>query len=138
MTSKRQFVLWVQQKYPTLFRNAVSYASLNPLNIVQSTAPFNLGQVDADTPVPVIQASESTMDSLFSAIEKLIPSVLTYQQSRDLVQLNLELAKQGKPLVDAQSLSPQVNVGVSSDISMLLKIALFGGLALLAIKTLRK
>lgn len=53
-------------------------------------------------------------------IMSIIPQALQYQQQRDLIKLNAELIKQGKPPIAAGQLAPQVNFGVSPEIQRLL------------------
>jgi hypothetical protein len=90
-----------------------------------------LGQTDETATGAEAVASDSfTFDSFLQTLKDLVPVYTSYQLSQDLYQLNLERVRQGLPPVDAQSVSPQVNVGLSSDMRMLLMV---GGGALLAV-----
>jgi len=62
----------------------------------------------------------------YEKIFDIIPAVAAYQGQRDLVKANVELAKAGKPLLDASAVSPQVNVGVSRDMQRLATFAVAG------------
>jgi hypothetical protein len=86
---------------------------------------MGLGQ-NGDGAIPEAPGFADTwLDSLARALTTIAP-VLAQAK---LVELNLERAKQGLPPIEASSIAPTVNAGISSE----LKTILWAGLALGAV-----
>lgn len=77
--------------------------------------------------------ADDTTDSGFSDITSSVKDIITAYNQQQILQANIDLAKQGKPLIDTRQLAPTYNVGLSPDIKNLLII---GGVVLLAIMLL--
>lgn len=67
---------------------------------------------------------QGVLDKLALNLDKILASVLTYKQSEKILDINLERAKQGLPPIDAGSVAPTVNIGVSNSVTNLLLIGL--------------
>ena len=134
----RSFIDWLKQRQPDVYAG-VAYTRPD---LVSPEMIFESGGFLGD----VEESAESTFDaqSVFDksidALQKLLPSYYQYSAQKQLIDLNIERAKQGMAPVDSGSLAPTVKVGVSSDIQRMLTFGLVGafGLAALSIFTRNK
>jgi hypothetical protein len=124
---RADFLRIVKRRSPQAF----DYAMKQFLFRRRRLSSGGMGQADETaTDTEAVTGDASAFDSFLQTLKDLVPIYTSYQLSQDLYQLNLERVRQGLPPVDAQSVSPQVNVGLSSDAKTML---LLGGGALLAI-----
>lgn len=77
------------------------------------------------------QGGESWIDSL----SRLLPILATTYQQRQLLEIQVDRARQGLPPLDASAYAPGVRVGLASDTGRALAIAgaVLGGIVLLAV-----
>lgn len=82
-------------------------------------------------------ASDGTgIDSSFlTTVTGDLKDLVTAYNQQQILNANIERAKQGLPPINTASIAPTYNVGLSPDIKNML---LFGGLALLAILFLKR
>lgn len=76
--------------------------------------------------LPATQPSGNWWEALATSAQKLLPSILTYQQAKDLNDINLERARQGKAPLSPSQYAPQVNVGMAPGTQNLVTYALLG------------
>jgi hypothetical protein len=134
----RSFLDWLKQRQPEVFANlAYTRPDLVSPEMMFESAGF-LGDVETD-PETATEA-QSILDRSLDTLQKLLPTYYQYQTQRQLIDLNIERAKQGLTPVDSGTLAPTVKVGVSSDIQRMLTFGLVGafGLAALNIFTRNK
>lgn len=76
-----------------------------------------LRQIEANAPGTVASAQSSSFDwnSMMNNLTELVGVALQGKAQHDLLQANIERAKQGLPPLNAQQYMPGVNVGVSND-----------------------
>lgn len=80
-------------------------------------------------------ADSSDGESWIDTLKKIVPALTMTAQQYQLMQLNIERAKQGLPPIDIATYSGVgVNVGLSPDTQ---KLIIYGGLALLVVLFLR-
>ena len=104
--------------------------------------PFlsNVGTGD----VPMVQADASGnpatttqtgnwYDNIIGSVEKLGTAYLSYKQTQDINDVNLERAKQGLAPIDVSTIAPQVRVGFAPDTQNIIMITLLGVGALFVI-----
>jgi len=76
--------------------------------------------------LPATQPAGNWWDTLAQSAQKLLPSILTYQQAKDLNDINLERARKGQPPLSPAQYAPQVNVGVAPQTQQMITYALLG------------
>lgn len=83
---------------------------------------------------------QSFLNSTIDTIKQLAPAYVATTQAKTCIDVNASRAKQGLSPVDcgAAGLSPQVNVGVSSDVRMMGYVALGIGAVALFMLTKRR
>ncbi len=148
-----QFLNNVKRQYPNLYRAALSRtekaiglktAGLGGLGLTvqemidQQNAGFSTADLIATGQIPATSSGAGTgfsfqnlLDQTSQFIQQLAPSYIGYKQASQCVEINAARARQGLPPVDCGSagLAPQVNVGVSKEIQLLV----FAGLGLAAV-----
>jgi hypothetical protein len=137
---RADFLRVIEKKNPQAFKSVVAALAkkeLGPrgLGFVRNpvTGLYGLGAVDVTvgtSPADAIASEPSTFDKFLSTFKEILPAYANYQLTRDLYDLNLERAKMGLPPVNAQDVSPQLNVGISRDTQNMLII---GGIAIVAV-----
>ncbi len=158
--AKLQFLANVKDKYPKLYRAALSNRGSvglsglgetveqmiaaqnagtdfpNPLTSSVST-PVSSGTASTDTSVPWYT---NILNSAIDTIKQLTPVYVGTQQAKTCIQVNAERAKSGLSPIDCASggLAPQVSVGVSPDVKMMMYIGLGIGAVYLLMRGLRK
>ena len=82
------------------------------------------GMADATQTATAIVENASTnpgmLDSLAANLDKILASIVSYRQSEKILDVNLQRAKQGLPPINAESVAPTVNFGVSSSVTNLI------------------
>ena len=79
----------------------------------------------------MIEQTSSPGESWSTTLQKLLPNLALTAQQLQLMQINIQRAKQGLPAIDVASYSGAgVNVGLSPDTQ---KLVIYGGIALLAV-----
>jgi hypothetical protein len=76
----------------------------------------------------IVQQNKVQDESWTDALIRLLPAVAATWQQKQLLQVQVERAKQGLPPLDANQIAAGVNVGLSSDTQ---KLVMWGGAALL-------
>jgi hypothetical protein len=99
------------------------------------TATFR--QIEATQPGTITEAKTASFDwnSLVDNVTQLVQVGIQAEAQRDLLQMNLDRARQGLPPINAQQYMPGVNVGVSDDTKQLLYILGFGALGVFALSS---
>ncbi len=95
-----QLALWLKRKYPKLYAASISSRGLSGLG---DTAPST-----STTPA----ATTGWLDTLTGMLKQAVPVYLSTYQQKQLIDINIERAKQGLPPVDQSSIAPQVNVSL--------------------------
>jgi hypothetical protein len=74
----------------------------------------------------VASQAKSILDSAIETIKQLAPAYIGIQQAKTCLQINADRARNGLPPMDCASggLAPQVGIGVSPDVKMILWAAL--------------
>lgn len=114
---------------------ALSYAqNVNPYNIDQGGYGAALEEIAPGINQAIADSTEG--ESWMDTLKRIIPSLTMTAQQYQLMQLNIERAKQGLPPIDISAYSGVgVNVGLSPDTQ---KLIIYGGLALLAVFALKR
>jgi len=122
--------------------NAYEYGpggNLRPVETTNASDPYNIktggyaGVLDQVAPgiVQKINQTQTPGESWIDTLTKLVPALTMTVQQVQLMQLNIERAKNGLPPIDIASYSGiGVNVGISPATRNLL---IYGGIALVAV-----
>lgn len=125
--------------------------ALNELNGLAQIDPFGGVGVSAPVTSPSGTSGGGLMDYISQGLElakQAIPAYFQYETQRDIMDMNIARAKQGLPPIDPGVVAPQVKVihdvppAVQTSIldfkAGATKIALWGGLGLIAFFMLRR
>ena len=155
LRAKLQFLANVKRQYPALYNAAVvkrggsGLAGLG-LTVDEMIAAQNAG---TDFPNPVSTSSNTTVstdtsvpwytqaaNSAIDAIKQLVPVYVGTQQAKTCISVNAERAKSGLAPIDcaAGGLAPQVSVGVSPDVKMMMYVGLGIGAIYVLMRAMRK
>lgn len=87
--------------------------------------------VDAIAPgvTGIVAANQSQGESWTDTLQRLLPILATTYQQRQLLDVQVERARNGLPPLDASMYAPGVQVGLSSDTTK--TVLMLGGAALL-------
>lgn len=128
--SKAAFLTWASKKFPAQYRRALNVSrglgAITSAEMIASQNAFAEGKN--------VTGEESAIEKAFNSVigflsdPKFLTGVTGVYQAKQLVDINIERAKQGLPPVD-NAANPQVNVGLSNNVQMIL----WGGLALAAV-----
>ena len=133
--SYRSFVEWLKANQPEVY-NGIAYSrpDLVTPDMLFETGGF-LG--DAEQSAESAVDAQSILDKSLDTLQKLLPSYYQYQSQRQLIDLNIERAKQGLAPVDSSLVGPTLKVGMSSDMQRIAVIGLLGffGLGALSLLT---
>ena len=122
--------------------NAYEYGpggNLRPVETTNASDPYNIktggyaGVLDQVAPGVVQKIAQTQVpgESWIDTLTKLVPALTMTVQQVQLMQLNIERAKNGLPPIDIASYSGiGVNVGLSASTKNLL---IYGGIALVAV-----
>ena len=122
--------------------NAYEYGpggNLRPVETTNASDPYNIktggyaGVLDQVAPgiVQKINQTQTPGESWIDTLTKLVPALTMTVQQVQLMQLNIERAKNGLPPIDIATYSGiGVNVGLSASTKNLL---IYGGIALVAV-----
>lgn len=77
----------------------------------------------------LVAEQRTTGESWIDALERILPAVVSTWQQKEILQVQVERAKQGLPPLNASQLAAGVNVGLSPEVQRMVWI---GGAALLA------
>ena len=127
-----QFLAYTKAKHPTLYKAAVKRSGgLSGLGITQAEMLAEQDAFAEPTSGAETPWYRSLLDTTIATINQLAPSYVGIKQAQTCIEVNSARAKQGLSPIDcaASGLSPQVAVGVSSDV----KYVLWGVLGLGAI-----
>lgn len=120
------FAAWLKSHYPKLYAAALNKTSgLGAVDTAASTAPTTAG-------------TTSWLDTIQNMLKQAVPVYLATYQQKQLIDVNVARAKAGLPPIDQSSFSPQVNVGVSPQVTDTAKIALYGLMGLGALFLISK
>lgn len=152
--AKLQFLANVKDKYPQLYRAALTKPGSVGLSGLGTTVEEMIAAQNAGTdfpnPLNTATSSASTdtavpwytniLNSAIDTIKQLTPVYVGTQQAKTCIQVNAERAKSGLSPIDCASggLAPQVSVGVSPDVKMMMYIGLGIGAVYLLMRGLRK
>ena len=131
--SVRAFNLWLSKKHPHAYaRLAVSYPSLFVADPgLYSSGMAGLGA--ATTPAPQPWYAQA-----INAITSAVPLYFGVKQENAMVSLNLQRAAQGLPPLDTSAYAPQLNVGISPQVTSMATWVAIGAFALVAIALLAR
>ena len=131
ITAKLKFLANVKEKYPDLYRAAITRrgGSLNGLGI---TVEEMLREQDAFAEPKTVTTTNAVpwyttaLNTTIETIKNLAPAYIGVKQAQTCLEINAALARQGKPPIDcaAGGLAPQVSIGLSPNTQMLLFAAL--------------
>ena len=133
--SVRAFNLWLAKAHPNAYvKLAVSYPSLFVADpSLYSSGMAGLGGATTATPAPQPWYAQA-----INAITSAVPLYFGVKQENAMVSLNLQRAAQGLPPIDTSSYAPQVNFGVSPQITSMATWVAIGAFALVAIALLSR
>lgn len=115
--SKAAFLKWAKANFPAIYRRG---AGLGALTIVATPADK--------------AAEKSAIENAFDAVSKFlsdpkfIAGAAGAYQSKQLIDINIQRAKQGLPPLE-NAVNPQVNFGLSNNVQLIL----WGGLGITAL-----
>lgn len=78
----------------------------------------------------MIEGQQQPGESWLDSVARLLPIIAATDQQRQLLQVQVDRAKQGLPPLNVSQYSAGVQVGMSSDLKQLL---IYGGLGFLAV-----
>lgn len=120
-----KFLAWVSAMHPKLFDAALKRAN--------ARASSTLGQVDAKA------ASEpGPLDRLLTTIQTLAPVYLQAKAQKELLDVQMDRARQGLPPLDPRQYAPAVNLSVDPNLmtdvgERMRPLLIYGGIALGAV-----
>lgn len=126
------FADWLQNNYPKVYEGIMQTL---PEAFIPEFALAGLKRKAFSMAGMSGDAAEATDESaavtdwgtrLTELVNKLAPSLIQLKGQSDLIKLNIARAEKGLPPVSASDIAPQVNVGVSSDVAQMGKIAVYG------------
>jgi hypothetical protein len=115
-----QFLSWLQVNKPDVY----GLMKIMRKDLI-TTGPLS-GLGDSTDPNSVTDWAAGVTNFL----TQVAPAVLQFKSQQSLINANLERAKQGLPPLDASSVTPGVNIGISPQTQQLLMWAGIGALAL--------
>ena len=151
MTQKQlariQFADWLAENHPDIYSQAIS-------TMDQATAQLGQWNLFSDTQstqtaTPKVE-TKSGWETFADTVSKLGTAYLGYRQQKELIDINVERAKQGMPPIDAAQMAPVVRTQIGIDPETASRIAssagekmnvgllAIGGIALLALMMMRK
>ncbi len=80
--------------------------------------------------VDKVAETQTPGESWIDALSRILPTIVATVQQRQLLQVQIERARQGLPPLDVSQYTSGVSVGLSQDTKQLL---MYGGIAALAI-----
>lgn len=136
VAAKREFVEWLDKQNPELVAKATAIAKrevnkglgLSPriyrysqdMNVRRAAMQRTMGQLPVGfgqaTPpitgptIPEEQAEEGWLDKLIGAATTIAPAYLQFQQQKDILDMQLERAKQGLPPLETAYMAPTVRI----------------------------
>ncbi len=78
----------------------------------------------------LVEENRSTGESWYDALARLLPVLASTYQQKQLLEVQVDRARQGLPPLDATQYAGGVQVGLSPDVQ---KLLMWGGIAALAI-----
>lgn len=156
--AKLMFLANVKDKYPQLYRAALGNpggvglsglgltvdemiaaqnAGTDFPNPLGTSTPVSSGSASTDTAVPWYT---NILNSAIDTIKQLTPVYVGTQQAKTCIQVNAERAKSGLSPIDCASggLAPQVSVGISPDVKLIMYVGLGIGAVYLLMRAMRK
>lgn len=129
VAAKREFVEWLNRENPKLVAKAKQIAkrtlsgglgasTLIPrfsqdMNVRRAAMSQGLGQATPSIMGPTIpqeQAEEGWLDKLIGAATTIAPAYLQFQQQKEILDMQLERAKQGLPPLETAYMAPTVRI----------------------------
>ncbi len=129
VAAKREFVEWLDKQNPELVAKAQEIArrevktglGLSPriyrysqdMNVRRAAMEQGLGQTTPPIVGPTIpqeQAEEGWLDKLIGAATTIAPAYLQFQQQKEILDMQLERAKQGLPPLETAYMAPTVRI----------------------------
>lgn len=116
--------------------DGVTYRKSGDQWVIDPNMTATLRQIEANVPSAIAQAkSESSgwdFSNVLENLTQLVGVVLQGKTQHDLLQMNLDRARNGLPPINAQQYMPGVNVGVDDGTKkMLIGVAAIGAAALI-------
>lgn len=151
--NKLAFLANIKQNYPGLYRAAINAGQNRGLSGLGATVEEMIAAQNAGTDFPNPLATSSTsstivdtpwyqslINSTLDTIKQIAPVWVSTKQASTCIQVNAERAKSGLAPIDcaAGGLAPQVSVGVSPDVKMMMYIGLGIGAIYLLMRGLGK
>jgi hypothetical protein len=132
MQNKLRFLASVKRSNPRLYRAAVSKAQISSglsglgITVDEMLAEQNAFAEPVSTATNSTSFAQTATNSVLDIIKQLAPVYVGTQQAKTCIQVNAERAKNGLSPIDcaAGGLAPQVGIGVSSDVKMIMYVAL--------------
>lgn len=130
MQSKKAFFAWLAQRHPELLRAAIRQAkregAIEPFG-------FGVGQTETEAEKPAGETEkawyERLLDTVTETAGKILPVYYQSKAQRELIELNLERAKQGLPPIESTQVAPTIRTQVGIDPAVM-NMLVFGGLGL--------
>ncbi len=120
-----QFSNWLRARHPNIYSAAISRT--------YSARGNSLSGLAADTVAPAGDTG-SFLNNVTDILKSVLPAVAGVYTAKQLIDINIERAKQGQPPIEQSAIAPQVNVGIPpaqlDAITGVGKIAIFGALGI--------
>lgn len=91
-----------------------------------------MGETSITSDTPQTSAGQSLLDKALSVLQSVGTAAIEYDRQKSLLEANIRLAEQGKPLLTSADLATSVSVR-NPEIEKLFGYAILGGLALAAV-----
>lgn len=120
-TNQRKYVEFIKAKFPALYERAMD-------EVARQQRVAGLGDWG------------NFFNNFTAAVEKITPTIIQAKGQRDLLKVNLNLAKQGKDPIKAENYAPAMKVQVEPSFNIPPAVTWIGGglVALLLIRKLVK
>lgn len=127
--AKRQFLQWLKNANPALYRKAMSEAAQK-----MASQMHGMGQTSTTSTTSSFWDSlTGTLKSIGTAASTIVPTILNAQTNQKILDTQLKLAQAGKPPLNTSQITTPPTATVSVGTSKAVTYAMYGGLALLGI-----
>lgn len=151
LRAKLMFLANIKQNNPALYRAAIMQGQSSGLAGLGATVEEMIAAQNAGTdfPNPLSTSTatpaadtwyQSAINSTLDFIKQLAPAYVATKQAQTCISINADRARQGLAPIDCAStgLAPQVSVGVSPDVRLIMYVGLGIGAVYLLMRAMRK
>lgn len=153
MQAQLMFLANIKATQPALYRAAVTGGQNRGLSGLGATVEEMIAAQNAGTDFPNPLATstpatsaaadtwyQSAINSTLDFIKQLAPAYVATKQAQTCISVNADRARQGLAPIDcaAGGLAPQVSVGISPDVKLIMYVGLGIGAVYLLMRAMRK